>query len=192
LRSGTTLAGILDLCAALRTQGGPPIVLFTYYNPIHRLGTAAFAARAAAAGVDGVLVTDLPPEEGAELHGVLAGHGLDRIGLVAPTSTEARIDSVAAATSGFLYYISRTGVTGERAQLPPGLEHQVDGVRRRAGSLPIAVGFGISRPEQVAAVSRFADGVVVGSALVRAVEDAAGAADLPARIEALCRTLTGG
>ena len=192
LRSGTTLAGILELCAALRTKGGPPIVLFTYFNPIHRLGTAAFADRAGAAGVEGVLVTDLPPEEGAELHAALAGYGIDRIGLVAPTSTEGRIDAVVAATSGFLYYISRTGVTGERAQLPPGLEEEVDGVRRRAGRLPIAVGFGISRPEQVAAVSRFADGVVVGSALVRAVEDGAGAADLPARIEALCRSLTHG
>jgi tryptophan synthase alpha chain len=137
-------------------------------------------------------VTDLPPEEAAELHAVLAGRGIDRIGLVAPTSSGARIDTIAAASSGFLYYISRTGVTGERAQLPSGLELQVDGVRRRVGRLPIAVGFGISRPEQVAAVSRCADGVVVGSALVRAVEDASGAADLPSRIEALCRSLTGG
>jgi tryptophan synthase alpha chain len=192
LRSGTTLSGILDLCAALRRQGGPPIVLFTYFNPIHRLGTAAFAERAAAAGVEGVLVTDLPPEEGIELHAVLAARGIDRIGLVAPTSTEARIDAIVAAASGFLYYISRTGVTGERAELPPGLERQVDGVRRRAGRLPIAVGFGISRPGQVAAVSRFADGVVVGSALVRAVEDGSGVAGLPDRIEALCRSLTGG
>jgi tryptophan synthase alpha chain len=192
LRSGTTLAGILDLCAALRTHGGPPIVLFTYFNPIHRLGTEAFAARAAAAGVEGVLVTDLPPEEAAELHAVLAGRGIDRIGLVAPTSTGVRIDTIAAASSGFLYYISRTGVTGERAELPPGLEGQVDGVRRRAGRLPIAVGFGISRPEQVAAVSKFADGVVVGSALVRALEESAGATDLPARIETLCRSLVRG
>ncbi len=192
LRSGTTLAGILDLCAALRAKGGPPIVLFTYFNPIHRMGTETFAERAAAAGVEGVLVTDLPPEEGVELHAALAGRSIDRIGLVAPTSSEARIDAIAAATSGFLYYISRTGVTGERAQLPSGLELQVDGVRRRVGRLPIAVGFGISRPEQVAAVSRCADGVVVGSALVRVVEDASGAADLPARIEALCRSLTGG
>jgi tryptophan synthase alpha chain len=192
LRSGTTLARILDLCAALRKEDGPPIVLFTYFNPIHRLGVAAFAERAAASGVAGVLVTDLPPEEGGELHAALAARGVDRIGLVAPTSTGARIDSIAAATSGFLYYISRTGVTGERAQLPPGLESQVEGVRRRAGGLPIAVGFGISRPDQVAAVSRFADGVVVGSALVHALEGAAGNADLPARIEALCRSLTGG
>lgn len=192
LRSGTTLSRILDLCAALRSEDGPPIVLFTYFNPIHRLGVAAFAERAAASGVEGVLVTDLPPEEGGDLHAALAARGVDRIGLVAPTSTAGRIDSIAAATSGFLYYISRTGVTGERAQLPPGLESQVIGVRRRAGGLPIAVGFGISSPDQVAAVSRFADGVVVGSALVHAVEEGPEDSDLPARIEKLCRSLTGG
>jgi tryptophan synthase alpha chain len=192
LRSGTTLSGILDLCATLQAKGGPPIVLFTYYNPIHRLGVAAFAERAAVAGVEGVLVTDLPPEEGGDLNAALASHGIDRIGLVAPTSTGSRIDTIAAAASGFLYYISRTGVTGEQSRLPPGLEAQVEGVRRRAGPLPIAVGFGISRPDQVAAVSRFADGVVVGSALVRLLEEGAGTAGLPARIEALCRSLVGG
>ena len=192
LRTGTTLARILDLCAELRAGGGPPIVLFTYYNPIHRLGPAAFAERAAATGVDGVLVTDLPPEEAGELHASLAARGIDRIGLVAPTSTEARIDTVAAVTSGFLYCISRTGVTGEQAHLPPGLEAQVESVRRRSGGLPIAVGFGIARREQVVAVGRFADGVVVGSALVRAIEEAAGAPDLASRIEALCRALAGG
>jgi len=192
LRSGTTLARILDLCAALRREDGPPIVLFTYFNPIHRFGVAAFAERAAASGVAGVLVTDLPPEESGELHAALAQSGVDRIGLVAPTSSGARIDAIPAHTPGFLYYLSRTGVTGERAHLPPGLESQVEGVRRRAGGLPIAVGFGISRPDQVAAVSRFADGVVVGSALVHALEERAGNTDLPARIEGLCRSLTGG
>jgi tryptophan synthase alpha chain len=192
LRSGTTLTRILDLCTTLRAEDGPPIVLFTYFNPIHRMGVVSFAERAAASGIEGVLVTDLPPEEGGELHGALAARGIDRIGLVAPTSTGARIDAIVAATSGFLYYISRTGVTGERAQLPPGLESQVQGVRRRSGGLPIAVGFGISRPDQVAAVSRFADGVVVGSALVHALEERTGAAGLPARIEALCRSLVGG
>jgi len=192
LRSGTTLARILDLCAGLRASGGPPIVLFTYYNPIHSLGPAAFAQRAAAAGVDGVLVTDLPPEEAGELHTALAARDIDRIGLVAPTSTEERIDRVAAAASGFLYCISRTGVTGEQAHLPAGLEALVQSVRRRAGSLPIAVGFGIARREQVVAVGRFADGVVVGSALVRAIEEGAGAGDLAARIESLCRSLLDG
>ncbi len=167
LESGTTLAGILELVARIRSRSAVPIVLFSYYNPIFRYGIARLAEQAARSGVDGVLCVDLPPEEAAgEYLEALAANGLDPIFLLAPTSTRDRVRAVARVGRGFVYYVSRTGVTGERAELPPGLAKELAALRRRL-DLPIAVGFGISTPEQVAAVARIADGVVVGSALVR-------------------------
>ena len=167
LASGTTLAGILELASRLRRRVELPLVLFSYFNPILRYGVARFAEHAAASGVDGVLCVDLPPEEadGAYLR-ALGAHGLDPVFLLAPTSTRERMRAVARAGRGFVYYVSRTGVTGERDELPPALAAEVREVRRRV-ALPVAVGFGVSTPEQVRAVARIADGVVVGSALVR-------------------------
>jgi tryptophan synthase alpha chain len=171
LAHGATLDRIVATVAAVRALTHVPIVLFTYFNPVFRAGVAAFAERAAASGVDGVLCVDLPPEEAAgEYRDALSRHGLDAVFLLAPTSTRERIRAVARAGSGFVYYVSRTGVTGEREALPRALAHEVKAVRKRL-ELPVAVGFGISTPAQAAAVGRIADGVVVGSALVRIVGD---------------------
>lgn len=190
LAAGTKLSGILALVARHRDRLGVPIVLFTYFNPLHARGLHAFAEQAAASGVDGVLCVDLPPEEGAgELVPELHHHGVDTIFLLAPTSTPDRVRRVAEVSTGFVYYVSRPGVTGERELLPSGLKKEVRRLRRRL-TLPVAVGFGISTPEQVAAVGRLADGVVVGSALVRLVEEQASSPDLPAAVERRVRELS--
>jgi len=189
LAAGAGLSGILELIARQRDQLGVPIVLFSYYNPIHARGLERFAEQAAASGVDGVLCVDLPPEEAEnDLVPVLRERGVDTIFLLAPTSTRDRIARVAAASSGFVYYVSRTGTTGERASLPPDLVRELKRLRRRI-DLPLAVGFGISSPAQVAAVSEVADGVVVGSALVRLVEQMGEDPDLPAMLELRVREL---
>ncbi|MFQ5877613.1 MAG: tryptophan synthase subunit alpha [Acidobacteriota bacterium] len=190
LRNGVSLRSVLAVAARLRREGTPPIVLFTYYNPIHRMGLEAFARAAAEAGVDGVLVTDLPPEEAGDLQAHLEPAGVALIFLLAPTSTPERVETACRRGRGFLYFISRTGVTGARDELPRELEEQVGAVRARS-RLPVAVGFGISSREQVRAVSRFADGAVVGSALVGLVERAGPAPDRAARVEAFCRELSG-
>ena len=183
LAAGTTLSGILELVARHRERLGVPVVLFTYFNPILARGVELFAEQAAASGVDGVLCVDLPPEEAAgELLPALRGAGVDAVFLLAPTSTRAREKAVAAVSSGFVYYVSRTGVTGAREELPPELAREAKQLRRRL-KLPLAVGFGISTPEQVAAVARVADGVVVGSALVRVVAAKAGEPDLVEAVE---------
>lgn len=183
LGSGTKLAGILDLVARKRVELGTPIVLFTYFNPIHARGVEPFAEQAAASKVDGVLCVDLPPEEGEkDFVPALRRKGLDTIFLLAPTSTRERVRRVGASSSGFVYYVSRTGVTGERSKLPEGLAAEVRALRKRLAQ-PVAVGFGISGPEQVAAVAAIADGVVVGSALVRLVEELGGGAAAPALAE---------
>ena len=177
LENGMTLALCLEQAAALRARGiTVPFVLMGYYNPILQMGEAQFAERAAAAGIQGVIVPDLPPEEAGALQEALRRHGLDLIFLLAPTSDEERVRLVAQRASGFIYLVSLTGVTGARDRLPPGLEAFVARVRR-ATSLPLAVGFGISRPEHVAQVARVADGVIVGSALIRAIEQAANPAE---------------
>jgi tryptophan synthase alpha chain len=189
LAAGTRLSGILELIARHRDQLGVPIVLFTYYNPVYARGLERFAEQAAASGVDGVLCVDLPPEEAErDLVPVLRERGVDTIFLLAPTSTRDRIARVAAASSGFVYYVSRTGTTGERSSLPPDLMRELKRLRRRL-DLPLAVGFGISSPAQVAAVSEVADGVVVGSALVRLVEQMGEDPDLPAMLELRVREL---
>ncbi len=183
LAAGTTLSRVLELVARQRDRLGVPVVLFTYFNPILARGVDEFAEQAAASGVDGVLCVDLPPEEAAgELLPALRGPGLDPVFLLAPTSTREREKAVAAASSGFVYYVSRTGVTGTRDELPPELLREAKRLRRRL-KLPLAVGFGISTPEQVEAVGKVADGVVVGSALVQLVEAKAGDGDLVEAVE---------
>jgi tryptophan synthase alpha chain len=172
LRSGTTLAGVLELAARLRVRTQIPFVLFSYFNPILQMGLEQFAQKAAQAGIDGVLATDMTPEESAEYRQILRGHGLDTIFLGAPTSTDDRLKRIAACSSGFVYLISRTGVTGTRDALPEELPALVRRVRRFT-RLPVAVGFGISQPQHVAALAGVADAAVVGSALVAAVEKAA-------------------
>lgn len=189
LAAGTRLSGILELVARNRDRLGVPIVLFTYFNPLHARGVERFAEQAAASGVDGVLCVDLPPEEAADSFiPALGGQGVDTVFLLAPTSDRQRIARVAATSTGFVYYVSRTGVTGERRSLAADLAREVKRLRRRV-RLPVAVGFGISTPEQVAAVGSIADGVVVGSALVRMVGEMGRDPELPAALEARVREL---
>lgn len=183
LAAGTTLDGILRMVAEVRGRLDLPIVLFTYFNPIHAAGVDGFAQRAAESGVDGVLCLDLPPEEAEpEVLPAFVRHGLEPVFLLAPTSTKARIRHAAGLECAFYYYVSRTGVTGESTKLDSDLLRQVKRLRRRLPH-PLVVGFGLSRSEQVEAVGRVADGVVVGSALVRVVEEHAEDPDLPTRLE---------
>src|SRR6185436_1437437 len=171
LKAGTKLSGILELVARHRDRLGIPIVLFTYFNPLHARGVERFAEQAAASGVDGVLCVDLPPEEGErDFIPALREQGVDTIFLLAPTSTRERVSKVGGSSTGFVYYVSRTGVTGERAALPGDLVRDVKRLRKRLDQ-PLAVGFGLSTAQQVAAVGEIADGVVVGSALVRLIEE---------------------
>jgi len=188
LKSGTTLAGVIALVRQIRESSQVPLVLFSYFNPILQMGLEKFAAAAAEAGADGVLVTDLTPEESADYRRILQGHHLDTIFLAAPTSTDNRLVKIAACSSGFLYLISRTGVTGAKDALPDDLP----ALLRRARSftqLPIAVGFGISLPGHVSVLGGLADAAVVGSALVSEIEKAtspeAAAAALRERVRAL-------
>lgn len=165
LASGTTLPRVLESLPAIRAAAAVPIVLFTYANPVLRFGVERFAEAAAEAGADGALVTDLPPEEGAELRACLARHGLASVFLAAPTSTDARLDAVVRASTGFVYAVSRTGVTGMRRELERAARDLALRIRART-ELPVAVGFGISEPEHVRALRGAADAFVVGSALV--------------------------
>jgi tryptophan synthase alpha chain len=188
LKAGTTLAGVLDLVRRIRESSQVPLVLFSYYNPILQMGLEKFASAAAGAGADGVLATDMALEESEDYRDVLAAHHLDTIFLGAPTSTDERLAKIAACSSGFLYLISRTGVTGAKDALPDDLPALLRRARK-ATQLPIAVGFGISLPGHVSVLGGLADAAVIGSALVSEIENAksvdAAAAALGDRIRAL-------
>jgi tryptophan synthase alpha chain len=192
LKSGTTLEGVLDLIRQIRSSGSPgrdvPIVVFSYYNPILQMGLERFAVAAARAGADGALVTDLTPEESDDYRRILGGHGLDTVFLAAPTSTDDRLARIAQCSSGFLYLISRTGVTGAKDALPDDLPVLLRRARR-VTELPIAVGFGISLPGHVSILGGLADAAVVGSALVSEIENAARSSS-PAAIEAAAAALS--
>lgn len=175
LTAGVRLRDVLAMVARVREHLTLPLVLLTYYNPVLRYGLEAFGRDAAAAGVDGVVVPDLPPEDGGPLREAVRAHGLDTIFLVAPTSTDGRLAAVAAAASGFVYCVSLTGVTGVRADLAGDVGALVGRLRRHT-ALPACVGFGISTPEHARQVASVADGVIVGSALVALVEQHAAAA----------------
>lgn len=177
LKTGTTLAGVLQLITELRKISQIPIVLFGYFNPIFAYGTEKFARDAARAGVDGVLVVDLPPEEAPELKKHTDAAGIDFISLIAPTTGTRRAKKIAATATGFLYYISITGVTGTAAPKLGGIKADLKKIRK-ISSLPIAVGFGISRPEQAQQIGRLADGIVAGSALVKLIAENGGRAEL--------------
>jgi tryptophan synthase alpha chain len=165
LRGGVTLRGILELVERARPRIEVPLVLMGYANNMLAMGEAAFAARAAAVGVDGVICVDLPPEEGESLFGRLREREIDPILLAAPTTRPARLAMLAKETRGFLYFVSLTGVTGARQALSASLEREVAEVRR-VSDVPVCVGFGVSTPEHARDIARFADGVAVGSALV--------------------------
>jgi len=187
LRSGTTLAGVLGLVRKLRQKTEVPLVLFSYFNPVLQMGLSSFADEAAAAGADGVLITDLTPEEAGEYRSAVASRGLDTIFLAAPTSTDARLVRIAESSTGFLYLISRTGVTGAREALPEDLPALVRRARR-VTSLPIAVGFGISLPGHVSILGGLADAAVVGSVLVEEIERAASVDEAASAVAARIRS----
>lgn len=181
LKNSFGLQDLLDMAARARKQIDTPIILFSYFNPLLQFGLKRLAGAARDAGIDGVLVTDMTPEESGEVEAALRGNGLDMIFLIAPTSTDERLKLVAEHASGFVYAVSRAGVTGTRETVSAEAE-QLVGRMRRFTSLPIAVGFGISTAEQVRDVHRYADAVVVGSAIVAEMERLAGAPDVAQKI----------
>ncbi|HEX8296897.1 MAG TPA: tryptophan synthase subunit alpha [Chthoniobacteraceae bacterium] len=170
LASGTTARGVLECVRAIRLKSQLPIVLYTYMNPIYRFGFADFHREAEAAGVDGLLILDLPPDEDAVNSELVQQSSLKRIRLIAPTTPPARIAQLTSGASGFIYYVSREGVTGEQSEMAASLPAQVAAIRATT-SLPIAVGFGISNATHVREVARHADAVVVGSAIVKRVAE---------------------
>ena len=185
LMQGTTVVDCLAMVRELRAAGvTQPFCAMTYYNPLFRYGVERFVQDAAAAGIDGLIIPDLPPEEAAELEEACRAAGIATIYLLAPTSTDARIAYVAAHCTGFIYLVSVTGITGARSELPPDLAAFVARVRRQT-HLPLAVGFGIGSGTQAAAVAAIADGVIVGSALVKAATQPDGMA----AVEALAQEL---
>ena len=177
LRHGFGIADILETIAEARKQTDVPLVLFSYFNPLLQFGVDKLADEARTVGVDGILVTDLVPEEAHDFAPVLRKHDLDMIFLVAPTSTDERLKMIAEHASGFIYAVSRAGVTGAREEMSVEAERLVKRMRKYS-DLPIAVGFGISKPEHVVDVWRYADAAVVGSAIVQIIENASGQADL--------------
>jgi tryptophan synthase alpha chain len=188
LHARTTLAGVIDLVRRLRMRTQVPLILFSYFNPLLQMGVEKFAEAAANAGADGVLATDLTPEEAGEYRAAMRARGLDTIFLAAPTSTDERLTKIAECSSGFLYLISRTGVTGTRDALPeelPGLARRV----RRFTKLPLAVGFGISQPEHVSVLGGIADAAVVGSAIVAEIEKARNAKEAAGNVARLIGAL---
>lgn len=168
LDNGTTPIGVLRMVSRVSARVSTPMVAMTYVNPVFRMGTEEFAARAADSGVAGVIVPDLPPEEADDWLAAASRHGLDTIFLVAPTTPLKRVELIGSKSSGFLYYVSMTGVTGTDCSVSDGMREEIRRVRGLSKS-PVAVGFGISTPEQASALADAADGVIVGSALVREV-----------------------
>jgi tryptophan synthase alpha chain len=190
LAAGATLDDVLGLVADVRDELATPIVLFTYANPIARMGFAVFAQRAADAGVDGVLLLDVPIEEAGEVQSLLDAKGIDTIFLLSPTTTPERIRDAARLGRGFLYAISRLGVTGVREHVAEGAGALVARIRSET-SLPLALGFGISHPDHVRAVGQWADAAVVGSGLVQVIADCGDSPSLVPRVEEYVRWLMG-
>jgi tryptophan synthase alpha chain len=181
LAAGVTLPRVLELVREMRGEVSAPLVFLTYYNPILAFGLKAFCRTSVEAGIDGVIVADLPPEESGPLRSEAMAAGLDLIHLVAPTSTPERMRKIARASEGFVYMVSLTGVTGERTTLAPELTQQLRAFRAIT-TKPVCVGFGIGTPEQAALVGQLADGVIVGSAIVRLVEQHASSPELLGRV----------
>ncbi len=187
LKGGVTVHKVLEIAQKVRSSSDIPLLLFTYVNPVLRYGLENLARDAKAAGIDGCLLTDVSVEEAEVYVNAMRAAALDTVFLAAPTSTSERLKLVAKFSSGFIYLVSRTGVTGERAELSKDLQPLIDATRA-ISNLPVAAGFGISTPEQAGAVARIADGVVVGSAIVRLIEQNAGEAGL----EKFARSLRAG
>ena len=177
LKSGTNVKKVLATVKRIRETSDIPIILFTYFNPVHYMGIEQFVAEAADSGVDGALVLDLPPEESKEYKALMDMKDLCTVYLLAPTSTDDRIDLISRFSTGFVYYVSREGVTGMREKMSGGVDSMVEKIRSRSGS-PVAVGFGISDSDMAAEVALYADAVVVGSAIVKKIEEKGDRPDL--------------
>ena len=188
LESGTTPPKLLETVAAIRRDSQVPIVFYVYFNLIHRVGMERFIEDAARVGVDGLLVLDLPPEESDNYEALMAKAGLCNIYLIAPTTPEARMEKIVKRAAGFIYYISREGVTGMQSKVASNLAEQVAKIRAHT-SLPIAVGFGVSNPEQAKAVAKEADGCVVGSAIVNQIAANGKASDLVPKLGAFVKAM---
>jgi tryptophan synthase alpha chain len=192
LASGMTSARVFELVRRIREFSEVPVVFYTYYNLVFTNGVAAYVQAARAAGVDGLLTLDLPPEEAGELATACRSYGVDTVFIVAPTTPDARIAIIAKAATGFIYYVSREGVTGVRDQVAGNIPEAVARIRARTG-LPVAVGFGISSRAQVAQVAAHADGVIVGSVLVNCIRDHLGSPEkITARLAAVTADLAQG
>jgi tryptophan synthase alpha chain len=188
LERGVTLKGVIGLVEQIRARSQIPVILMSYVNPILRMGTREFATRANDAGVDGIIIPDLPPEEAEEMRKSCAASAVHTIFLAAPTSTDARLRRIAESSQGYIYYVSLKGVTGARDTLQADLEVSLSRMRRVTDK-PIAVGFGISTPAQVSQVARVADGVIVGSAIVERIERGRGASGIVGEVAGFVRTL---
>ena len=188
LESGATPPKVLETVAALRRDSQIPIVLYIYFNLIHRVGLERFVHEAAKAGVDGLLVLDLPPEEAGNYETLMRQAGLCHIYLVAPTTPEARMEKIVKRAAGFIYYVSREGVTGMQNKIATNLARQVAQIRAHT-NLPVAVGFGISNPDQAKQVASVADGVVVGSAVVNQIAEHGRSPELVGKVSEFAKSL---
>jgi tryptophan synthase alpha chain len=191
LKAGTTLRGVLDIAAQIRASSEVPLLLFTYLNPVMRYGLERLAEDAASCGIDGCLLTDASVDEAHEYVGAMRRHGLDTVFLAAPTSTERRLRLVAQYSTGFVYLVSRTGVTGERESLSNQVAPLIEAVRR-VTDLPLAVGFGVSKAEHVSELGRQVEAVAVGSAIVRLIEQNRDNPSLEIQLESFTRELKRG
>jgi len=190
LKKNITLAKILSLVKRVRAKTTMPLCVMTYYNPIFCFGEEKFLKQAVSCGVDGVIIPDLPPEEGKKLISLANRHGIDVICFIAPTSSLKRIKYIAKVSRGFIYYVSLTGVTGMRNKLPLDLTRQLKLVKKTT-SKPVCVGFGISNPAQVRQIHNIADGVIVGSAIIRQIKENIGKPDLIHKVSTLVQRLKG-
>jgi tryptophan synthase alpha chain len=188
LKHNISLRDVLALIKKIREKSQVAILIFTYYNPVLAFGLKAFAKAAEEAGADGVLCVDLPPEEADEYKVALDAHGLRTVFLMSPTSTDERIKLIAKQSTGFIYYVSRLGVTGEQSALAADLDQAVANIQKHTDT-PVAVGFGISTPEQAKAVATMAQGVVVGSAIVRMIGQLGESPDTAAKVGAFVKSL---
>ncbi len=170
LQHGTTLKKVLGLVKEIRQYSEIPLILMTYFNPVFKLGVKPFIKQAVRAGVDGVIIPDLIPEEAGELTGFARQYGLDTIFLLAPTSTKARINKVAGVSTGFIYYVSITGITGSKLSMGNAMKDTLNSIKK-VSKKPVAVGFGISNPEEAARVAKLADGIIIGSAIVKIIAE---------------------
>ncbi|MFH1201298.1 MAG: tryptophan synthase subunit alpha [Candidatus Omnitrophota bacterium] len=188
LKKGTTLVGVINLIKRIRRESNIPLVIMSYYNPILSMGEERFTIEAHLAGLDGLIIPDLPPEESSSLISFCRSHNLNNILFLSPTSPISRIKSITRLTSGFIYYVSLTGVTGTRDRLAGQLENRIRLIKRFSKK-PVCVGFGISNRNQVQKISRFSDGVIIGSAIVKKIQDNVGNKYLVTKVGKFVRSL---